>query len=118
MAGDTSAWTAKIPTREGGARGHHPGMGSPARRPHAPEPPSGEVTLESPPGLVRGNPQAMMQMLFMVPMMLGMGGMSFVYIGRNGGVMTYLFGGLFLIVMIGMVTMALAGGRHATKAKI
>lgn len=87
-------------------------------RPQPPEPPSGEVTLESPPGLVRGNPQAMMHLLFMVPMMLGMGGMSFVYIGRNGGVMTYLFGGLFLLVMIGMVTMALAGGRHATKAKI
>lgn len=93
-------------------------MAAPARRPHAPEPPAGEVTLESPPGLVRGNPQAMMQMLFMVPMMLGMGGMSFVYIGRNGGVMTYLFGGLFLIVMIGMITMALAGGRQATRAKI
>ncbi|HEX6351947.1 type VII secretion protein EccCa [Actinophytocola sp.] len=88
------------------------------RRPPVPEPPSGEIMLESPPGLVKGNPQAMMHMLFMVPMMLGMGGMSFVYIGRAGGVMTYLFGGLFLLVMIGMITMALAGGRHATKAKI
>src|SRR5262245_66406828 len=112
MAGDTSAWTAKIPTREGGARGHHPGMGSPARRPHAPEPPSGEVTLESPPGLVRGNPHAMMQLLFMVPMRLGMGGMSFVYIGRTGDVMTYLSGGLFLIVIIGMINISLVRSSH------
>jgi DNA segregation ATPase FtsK/SpoIIIE, S-DNA-T family len=93
-------------------------MAPPARRLSAPEPPSGEIMLESPPGLVKGNPQAMMHMMFMVPMMLGMGGMSFVYIGRNGGVMTYVFGGLFALVMIGMITMALAGGRHATKAKI
>ncbi|TDV55002.1 type VII secretion protein EccCa [Actinophytocola oryzae] len=93
-------------------------MATHARRPPAPEPPSGEIALESPPGLVKGNPQAMMHMMFMVPMMLGMGGMSFVYIGRNGGVMTYVFGGLFALVMIGMITMSLAGGRHATKAKI
>jgi S-DNA-T family DNA segregation ATPase FtsK/SpoIIIE len=93
-------------------------MATPARRPPLPEPPSGEIMLESPPGLVKGNAQAMMQLMFMVPMMLGMGGMSFVYIGRAGGVMTYLFAGLFLLVMVGMITMALAGGRHATKAKI
>jgi len=116
MAANRAARTAKIPTRDGRAGGHDAVMARP--RPHAPEPPAGEITLESPPGLVRGNPQAMMHLLFMVPMMLGMGGMSFVYIGRNGGVMTYLFGGLFLLVMIGMVTMALAGGRHATKARI
>ncbi|MEE6261333.1 type VII secretion protein EccCa [Plantactinospora sonchi] len=88
------------------------------RRVAAPEPPGGEIVLESPPGLVRGSPQAMMQLLFMVPMMLGMGAMSFVYIGRAGGPMTFLFGGLFAVVMVGMIVMALAGGRQATKAKI
>src|SRR5262245_28131891 len=118
MAADRSARTAKLPTRAAVGPGHHPSMATHVRRPPAPEPPSGEITLESPPGLVKGNAQAMMHMLFMVPMMLGMGGMSFVYIGRNGGVMTYVFGGLFALVMIGMITMALAGGRHATKAKI
>jgi DNA segregation ATPase FtsK/SpoIIIE, S-DNA-T family len=118
MAGDRRARTAKLPTRATTARGHHPSMATHVRRPPAPEPPAGEITLESPPGLVKGNPQAMMHMLFMVPMMLGMGGMSFFYIGRNGGVMTWIFGGLFALVMIGMITMALAGGRHATKAKI
>ncbi len=68
--------------------------------------------------LTRGGGQGMLQMLFMAPMMLGMGGMSFVYIGRAGGVMTYIFGGLFVLVMVGMVVMMLAGGRQATKAKI
>jgi S-DNA-T family DNA segregation ATPase FtsK/SpoIIIE len=84
----------------------------------APEQPTGDIVLESPPGLVKGNSQAMLHMLFMVPMMLGMGGMSFVYIGRAGGVMTYIFGGLFVLVMGGMIVMMLAGNRQATKAKI
>ncbi|MBE1485528.1 type VII secretion protein EccCa [Plantactinospora soyae] len=88
------------------------------RRVAAPQAPSGEIVLESPPSLVKGNAQAMMHLLFMVPMMLGMGGMSFVYIGRAGGVMTYLFGGLFVLVMVGMIVMALASGRQASKAKI
>ncbi|HEU5475321.1 MAG TPA: type VII secretion protein EccCa [Actinophytocola sp.] len=89
-----------------------------ARRLPAPEQPTGEVVLESPPALPKGSNQAMLHMLFMVPMMLAMGGMSFVYIGRAGGVMTYIFGGLFVLVMGGMIVMMLAGSRHATKAKI
>jgi S-DNA-T family DNA segregation ATPase FtsK/SpoIIIE len=45
--------------------------------------------------------------------------MSFVYIGRGGGgAMTYVFGGLFVIVMVGMLVMALAGGGRASKVKI
>ncbi|TDP95045.1 type VII secretion protein EccCa [Labedaea rhizosphaerae] len=90
------------------------------RRVPGPEMPSGELMLESPPVTAKGSGgmQSMMPMLFMIPMMLGMGGMSFVYIGRSGGVMTYLFGGLFLVVMVGMVLMMLVGGRHASKAKI
>ncbi|MFI0466290.1 type VII secretion protein EccCa [Saccharopolyspora sp. 5N102] len=90
----------------------------PALRPgRAPEQHAGEIVLQAPPSLVKGG-QSWMQLLFMVPMMLGMGAMSFVYIGRSGGPMTYLFGGLFLVVMIGMITMSLAGGRQSTKAKI
>jgi ESX secretion system protein EccC len=89
------------------------------RRVPGPEMPTGELMLQSPPVTAKGSgAQGMMQMLFMIPMMLGMGGMSFVYIGRSGGVMTYLFGGLFLVVMVGMVVMMLAGGRHASKMKI
>ncbi|WP_276329023.1 type VII secretion protein EccCa [Crossiella equi] len=82
------------------------------------EVPSGEITLQSPPMLSRGSNQGMMGLLFMLPMMLGMGAMSFVYIGRGGGVMTYVFGGLFVIVMIGMVVMSLAQNRSQNKAKI
>ncbi|MFI7672955.1 type VII secretion protein EccCa [Actinophytocola sp. NPDC049390] len=88
------------------------------RRAPAPRSPAGELVLQSPPVLAKGSAQALLQMLFMVPMMLGMGAMSFVYIGRSGGPMTFVFGGLFILVMGGMVVMMLAGGRHQTKAKI
>ncbi|MGO1052372.1 type VII secretion protein EccCa [Crossiella sp. CA198] len=83
-----------------------------------PEPAAGEITLQSPPMLAKGGNQGMMGLLFMLPMMLGMGAMSFVYIGRGGGVMTYVFGGLFVVVMIGMIVMSLAQGRSQNKAKI
>ncbi len=88
------------------------------RRAPAPRSPAGELVLQSPPVLAKSSAQALLQMLFMVPMMLGMGAMSFVYIGRSGGPMTFIFGGLFILVMGGMVVMMLAGGRHQTKAKI
>ncbi|MGW1680370.1 type VII secretion protein EccCa [Saccharopolyspora sp. NPDC002376] len=79
----------------------------------------GEIVLQAPPGVAKGGgSQSWMQMMFMVPMMLGMGAMSFVYIGRSGGPMTYIFGGLFAVVMIGMITMSIAGGRQSAKAKI
>jgi S-DNA-T family DNA segregation ATPase FtsK/SpoIIIE len=79
----------------------------------------GEIQLQSPPQLAKGSGgQAMLQMMFMLPMMLGMGTMSFVYIGRGGGPMTYVFGGLFVIVMVGMVIMMMANGGRAGKAKI
>ncbi|MER7083903.1 type VII secretion protein EccC, partial [Saccharopolyspora kobensis] len=87
----------------------------PALRDRAPE----QIVLQAPPGVAKGGgSQSWMQMMFMVPMMLGMGAMSFVYIGRSGGPMTYIFGGLFVVVMIGMITMSVAGGRQSAKAKI
>jgi S-DNA-T family DNA segregation ATPase FtsK/SpoIIIE len=88
------------------------------RRDARPDTATGEIQLQSPPQLTKGSGQAMLQMMFMLPMMLGMGAMSFVYIGRGGGPMTYVFGGLFVIVMVGMLVMMLASGGRAGQAKI
>ena len=84
----------------------------------AAELPSGEINLQSPPLLPKGSGQAATQLMFMLPMMLGMGAMSFVYIGRSGGVMTYVFGALYASVMVGMVVMSLSRGGMAKRAQI
>ncbi|WP_410660708.1 type VII secretion protein EccCa [Amycolatopsis sp. lyj-112] len=78
----------------------------------------GEIVLQSPPMLPKGSSGGAMQLLMFMPMMLGMGAMSFVYIGRDGGVMTYIFGALFLTAMVGMVVMSLGRGGAAKKAQI
>jgi len=88
------------------------------RRPAAPEQPAGEILLQSPPLLPKGSNSGPMQLMFFLPMMLGMGAMSFVYIGRGGGAMTYVFGALFASSMVGMIIMSLARGGAAKKAQI
>jgi S-DNA-T family DNA segregation ATPase FtsK/SpoIIIE len=88
------------------------------RRAAVPETPTGEILLQSPPLLPKGSNSGAMQMLFFLPMMLGMGAMSFIYIGRSGGAMTYIFGALFVSSMLGMIIMSLARGGTAKKAQI
>ncbi len=83
-----------------------------------PEQPQGEIMLQSPPLLPKGGNAGAMQLMFFLPMMLGMGAMSFVYIGRGGGAMTYVFGALFVSSMAGMIIMSLARGGAAKKAQI
>jgi S-DNA-T family DNA segregation ATPase FtsK/SpoIIIE len=58
--------------------------------------------------------------MFTLPMMLGMGAMSFVSMGRGGGggVTTYLFGALFAASTVGMILMSLTRGGAAKKAQI
>ncbi|GAA1981498.1 type VII secretion protein EccCa [Amycolatopsis minnesotensis] len=77
-----------------------------------------EIVLQSPPMLPKGSSGGLMQLMLFLPMMLGMGAMSFVYIGRDGGAMTWVFGALFLTAMIGMVVMSLSRGGAAKKAQI
>ncbi|GAB3143657.1 type VII secretion protein EccC [Amycolatopsis stemonae] len=77
-----------------------------------------EIVLQSPPMLPKSSSGGMVQLMMFLPMMLGMGAMSFVYIGRDGGVMTYVFGALFLCAMGGMVVMSLGRGGMAKKAQI
>ncbi len=88
------------------------------RRAAVPDTPTGEILLQSPPLLPKGSNSGAMQMLFFLPMMLGMGAMSFIYIGRSGGAMTYIFGALFASSMLGMIIMSLARGGTAKKAQI
>jgi len=84
----------------------------------APELPTGEINLQSPPILPKGSGQGATQLMFMLPMMLGMGAMSFVYIGKSGGVMTYLFGALYASTMLGMIIMSLSRGGAQKRAQI
>ncbi|HEX4703084.1 MAG TPA: type VII secretion protein EccCa [Pseudonocardiaceae bacterium] len=95
-----------------------PPIGHRDRRAAVPEAPQGEIPLQSPPLLPKGSNSGAMQLMFFLPMMLGMGAMSFVYIGRGGGVMTYVFGALFVSSMVGMIIMSLARGGAAKKAQI
>ena len=83
-----------------------------------PELPSGEIALQPPPILPRGTGQGAMQLMFFLPMMLGMGAMAFVYIGRSGGPMTYIFGALYVTAMVGMIVMSLSRGGAMKKAQI
>ncbi|MFC4085724.1 type VII secretion protein EccC, partial [Amycolatopsis samaneae] len=78
----------------------------------------GEIVLQSPPLLPKSGSGGLMQLMMFLPMMLGMGAMSFVYIGRDGGVMTWIFGALFVTAMGGMVVMSLGRGGMAKKAQI
>ena len=86
------------------------------RRPAPPEAPVGEILLQSPPLLPKGSGQGAMQMMFMLPMMLGMGAMSFVYIGRAGGADDVgVRRRCSSASMVGMVVMS--AGRAAARAK-
>ncbi|PFG46517.1 S-DNA-T family DNA segregation ATPase FtsK/SpoIIIE [Amycolatopsis sulphurea] len=78
----------------------------------------GEILLQPPPMLPRSGSGGMLQLMMFLPMMLGMGAMSFVYIGRDGGVMTWIFGALFVAAMAGMIVMSLGRGGMAKKAQI
>jgi DNA segregation ATPase FtsK/SpoIIIE, S-DNA-T family len=88
------------------------------QRTQLPEPPEGEILLQAPPVLAKGSSQGLTQLMFMLPMMLGMGAMSFFYIGRSGGPMTYIFAALFGSTMIGTLVMTLTRGGMAKKAQI
>ncbi len=86
-----------------------------------PEPNRGEIVLQPPPVLPRGSSGGMTPMLFMLPMMLGMGAMSFSSMSsgsnRNPTTMV-IFGGLFLSSIVGMGAMTLTRGGMAKKAAI
>ena len=89
------------------------------RRVPLPDVPDGEITLQAPPALPKaGGGGGATQLMFMLPMMLGMGAMSFVYIGRSGGPLTYVFAALYGSAMLGMVVMSMSRGGMAKKAQV
>ena len=89
------------------------------RRVPLPEAPEGEITLQAPPALPKsGGGGGATQLMFMLPMMLGMGAMSFTYIGRSGGPLTYVFAALYGSAMLGMVVMSMSRGGMAKKAQV
>ncbi len=80
--------------------------------------PNGEIQLQAPPVLAKGSGAGLNQLMFMLPMMLGMGAMSFYSMGGKGGAMTYVFGALYGSTMIGMILMSLTRGSAQKKAQI
>ncbi len=80
--------------------------------------PSGEIQLQAPPVLAKGSGAGLNQLMFMLPMMLGMGAMSFYSMGSKGGAMTYVFGALYGSTMIGMILMSVTRGSAQKKAQI
>jgi DNA segregation ATPase FtsK/SpoIIIE, S-DNA-T family len=80
--------------------------------------PNGEIQLQAPPVLAKGSGAGLNQLMFMLPMMLGMGAMSFYSMGSKGGAMTYVFGALYGSTMIGMILMSVTRGSAQKKAQI
>ncbi|GAA1994457.1 type VII secretion protein EccCa [Catenulispora subtropica] len=80
--------------------------------------PGAEIQLQAPPVLAKGSGQSLNQLMFMLPMMLGMGAMSFFYMGDKGGAMTYVFAALYGSTMIGMILMSVTRGGAQKKAQI
>ncbi|MEV6969911.1 type VII secretion protein EccCa [Hamadaea sp. NPDC051192] len=67
-----------------------------------------EVQLQPPPLLPReGGSASFTQLLVMVPLMLGMGAMTLVNLGRSNTTMSWLFGGLFAASTAGMLVLTL-----------
>jgi S-DNA-T family DNA segregation ATPase FtsK/SpoIIIE len=91
---------------------------SAADRPRGTRSPNGEIQLQAPPVLAKGSGAGLNQLMFMLPMMLGMGAMSFYSMGGKGGAMTYVFGALYGSTMIGMILMSLTRGSAQKKAQI
>jgi DNA segregation ATPase FtsK/SpoIIIE, S-DNA-T family len=91
------------------------------------EPQPSEIILQTPPVLPRaGSQQALMQLTYMIPMMLGMGVMMFFYVGRSpiGAAIVgntkvlIIFGVLFVGVIIGIVVMAMTRSGAAGRVQM
>ncbi|HEX5594628.1 MAG TPA: type VII secretion protein EccCa [Micromonosporaceae bacterium] len=89
----------------------------PPRRP-GPQPPRGELLLESPPELPEQMPRSLGQLLMILPMVCGVGAMALLYSGRNGGTMMYVAGGLFGVSMLGMAIGSMSGGGNNKTAEL
>ncbi|MFI9554108.1 type VII secretion protein EccCa [Nonomuraea endophytica] len=74
----------------------------PERRP-SPQPPRGEILLESPPEIPEVQPAGLMGMLTWVPMLAGGAAMGLMFTaGGNASPLMYVASGLFAVSMLGM----------------
>lgn len=87
-------------------------------RQSGPQPPRGELVLESPPDLAEALPRSFGQLLMVLPMVCGVGAMAFLYAGRGGSTMTYVAGGLFGVSMLGMAVSQLGNSGGPKRAEI
>jgi S-DNA-T family DNA segregation ATPase FtsK/SpoIIIE len=83
-----------------------------------PQPPRGELLLESPPEMPDQLPRSLGQLLMVLPMVCGVGAMAFMYAGRGGGAVTYVVGALFGISMLGMAVGSMSVGGGNKKAEV
>ncbi|HSV66255.1 MAG TPA: type VII secretion protein EccCa [Mycobacteriales bacterium] len=89
----------------------------PPRR-SAPEPPRGEVLLESPPELPESVSGGMGAALTYLPMAAGGGAMVLMFAGRGGGALQYVTGIMFAVSMLGMFGGQLGRGTSEKKRKL
>ncbi|MDL4772863.1 MULTISPECIES: type VII secretion protein EccCa [Thermomonosporaceae] len=80
--------------------------------------PRGEVLLESPPELPEVVPQGFQAVLTYLPMLAGSGAMVFMMVGRGGGTMQYVAGGMFAVSMFGMMLGQVGRGNGERKVKL
>lgn len=73
----------------------------------APEYPSGEVMLQSPPQIPVPTGRRWAQLMMILPMAAGAGAMALMYSGGRGGPLIYAAGGLLGVSMLGMIAVQL-----------
>ncbi|WP_199849647.1 type VII secretion protein EccCa [Blastococcus sp. Marseille-P5729] len=73
----------------------------------APELPSGEVILDSPPEIPPPAGKAWSQLLMVLPMLAGAGAMALMFSMRSTGPIGYILGGMFGLSALGMVGMGM-----------
>jgi len=88
-----------------------------ARRP-APELPRGEVLLESPPELPESVSSGFGAAMTYLPMAAGAGAMALMFMGRGGGPLQMVTGGMFAVSMLGMLGPQLGRGAGEKKRKL
>ncbi|MBO2454311.1 type VII secretion protein EccCa [Actinomadura barringtoniae] len=80
--------------------------------------PRGEILLESPPELPELVPQGMQAVMTYLPMLAGSGAMVFMMVGRGGGTLQYVAGGMFAVSMFGMMLGQVGRGGGERKVKL
>ncbi|MGW0431205.1 type VII secretion protein EccCa [Micromonospora sp. NPDC003197] len=86
----------------------------------APEYPTGEVLLESPPEIAASSGRRWTQLMMMLPMLAGSMAMALMFAGQSGSTLAYVTGGLFGLSSLGMIMsqLSLSGGGQTRQEMI